>query len=100
MRYKFGVRVPGTYCEALHLDRENGNTLWQDGIRRELDQLSSYCTFCDIGVDVIPGNEYHRIKIRFIFDVKADGKRKGQLVAHGDMTPEPEKSVYSQVTSL
>ena len=35
-----------------------------------------------------------------MFDVKADGKRKGGLVAWGDMTPEPEESVYSSVASL
>ena len=77
VRYKFGVGVPRTYSEALQLDCEKRNTLWQDGIQRELDQLSSYCTFHDIGVDVIPGDEYHRIKVRFIFDAKADGKQKG-----------------------
>ena len=35
-----------------------------------------------------------------MFDVKADGKRKGRLVACGDMTPEPEEPVYSSVATL
>ena len=69
-------------------------------IHHKLDQLSSDCTFPDIGVDVIPGDEYHRIKVRFVFDVKADGKPKGRFVARSDMTPEPEESVYSSVASL
>ena len=38
--------------------------------------------------------------MRFVFDVKADGKWKGRLVARGDMTPEPEEAVYSSVASL
>ena len=32
--------------------------------------------------------------------MKADGKRKGQLVARGDMTLEPEELVYSSVATL
>ena len=38
--------------------------------------------------------------MRFVFDVKADGKRNGRLVARGDMTLEPEEAVYSSVASL
>ena len=34
------------------------------------------------------------------FDVKANGKQKGRLVACGNMTPEPEESVYSSVATL
>ena len=100
VRYKFGVRVPRNYSEAIVLDRESGTTFWQDGICRELDQLFSYRTFRDLGDGVLPGPEYTKIKVRFVFDVKADGKRKGRLVARGDMTPEPEEAVYSSVASL
>ena len=35
-----------------------------------------------------------------MLDVKADSKRKGRLIAWGDMTPEPEESVYSSVATL
>ena len=47
-----------------------------------------------------PGDGYKKIKVRLIFDVKADGKRKGRLVACGDMTPEPKGAVYSSVATL
>ena len=33
VRYKFGVRVPRTYGEAMTLDKENGNNLWGDATR-------------------------------------------------------------------
>ena len=82
------------------LDKDNGNTFWADAIRRELDQLFSYKTFRDLGPGGLPGMEYKKIKIRFVFDVKADGRRKGRLVARGDMTPEPDKAVYSSVATL
>ena len=44
--------------------------------------------------------KYKKIKVCFVFDVKADGRCKGQLVAWGDMTPEPEKSIYSSLDTL
>ena len=33
---KFGVRVPRNCKEAVRLDFENGNTLWQDAVALEL----------------------------------------------------------------
>ena len=82
------------------LDKENGNTRWQDVIQRELDQISSYKSFHNIGIGVSPGADFKKTKVKFIFDCKADGRRKGRLVARGDMTPEPEESVYSSVATL
>ena len=49
------------------LDQETGTVLWQDGICHELDQLSSYCTFHDLGINGKPGSDYQKIKVRFIF---------------------------------
>ena len=34
-RYKFGVRVPRNYKEALELDKANGNDCWQEAVRIE-----------------------------------------------------------------
>ena len=82
------------------LDKETGNTLWQDVIWRELDQISSYKSFWNIGIGVSPRADFKKIKVKFIFDCKADGRGKGHLVAWGDMTPEPEESVYSSVSTL
>ena len=93
VKYKFRVRVP-------HLHKENGNTYWGDAVRHELDQIFLYHTFRDLGLGGLPGHEYKKIKVRLVFDMKADGNRKGRLVAHGDMTPEPEEAVYSSVATL
>ena len=100
VRYKFGVHILHMYNEATMLEKENGNTLWQDVIWRELDQISSYKSFCNIGVGVSPGADFKQIMVKFVFDCKVDGRRKGCLVAWGDMTPEPEESVYSSVATL
>ena len=100
VKYKFGVHIPHTFAEAIMLDKDNGNTFWEDAVRHELEQLFSHKTFRDLGTGGLPGKEYKKIKIRFVFDVKADGRRKGRLVVHGDMTPEPDKAVYSSAATL
>ena len=81
VRYKFGVRLPRNYPEALQLDKENGNTLWEDAVKLELKQIQDYGTFRDMGVGVKMDPSYSKIKVRLVFDVKASGKRKGRLVA-------------------
>ncbi len=37
--HKFGIEVPKTVKEALALDRKNGNTLWADGIAKEMTEV-------------------------------------------------------------
>ena len=41
-----------------------------------------------------------RIRVRFVFDVKHDGRHKAQLVAGGHLTDVPDNSVHSSVVSL
>ncbi|KAI2497691.1 Reverse transcriptase (RNA-dependent DNA polymerase) [Fragilaria crotonensis] len=33
--HKFGIEVPKTYEDCIRIDRENGNTLWQDAVRKK-----------------------------------------------------------------
>jgi len=33
---KFGIDIPRTVEEAIRLDNEDGNTLWQDSIKLEM----------------------------------------------------------------
>ena len=100
VKHKFGIRIPRNYSEALLLDNTNGSTFWEDSICRELDQLYSYHTFHDLGIGDAPGVGYKKIKVRFVFDTKADGRRKGRLVAQGNMKPEPKEAVHSSVAAL
>ena len=39
--YKFGVHIPITYKEAINLNKENGNGLWDGTVHWELDQILS-----------------------------------------------------------
>ena len=100
IRYKFGVRVPNNYKEAMKLDADNGSTYWQDAIKLELSQILGYDTFKDIGMGAKAPTGFQRINVHFVFDVKATLQRKARLVAGGHMTDPPKDSVYSGVVSL
>ena len=100
IQYKFGVRIPRNYKEAMQLDQENGNTYWQDAIALELKQLSDYKTYRSIGRSARVPEGYQQIPLRWVFDVKQSLKRKARLVARGDKTEPPRDSVYSGVASM
>ena len=100
IKYQFGVRVPRTYKEALALDKANGNTLWQDAIQKELDQIREYNTFIP-RPDLWRAPEgYQFVRVHLVFAVKHDGRRKARLVAGGHMTDPPSEDVYSSVVTI
>ena len=43
-KYMYGFLVPQNYAEAVQIDKENGNTKWQDCTKLELDQIDEYDT--------------------------------------------------------
>ena len=98
--YKFGYRVPQGVKQAISLDKENGNSMWQDAIKLELSQLHAYDTFKDLGRGAAAPSGHKKIKVHYIFDVKNDGRHKARLVAGGHLTDAPLDSVYSGVVSL
>ena len=48
-RYQHGFQVPRDYNDAMRLDKENGNTHWQDAMDLELTQIHEYKVFKDTG---------------------------------------------------
>jgi hypothetical protein len=97
--YNFGFIVPCTVSKALDLDKANGNTLCQDAVTKEIDNLHSYNTFKGIGtVKYVDG--YKKVIVNFIFAIKHDLHHKEHLVA-GDHLTEPTSEVScSSVVSL
>ncbi|HEY9706866.1 MAG TPA: reverse transcriptase domain-containing protein, partial [Oculatellaceae cyanobacterium] len=85
-KIKFGIEVPRNYKDALRLDHLNGNSLWQNAIKTELDQIMGYQTFVDNGRTAPHGHK--RNPVHFVFDVKFDLRRKARLVAGGHLTEE------------
>ena len=72
-RYKYGYEVPKNYADAIRLDKEAGNTKWQDATKLEMEQLDEYSTFIDYGLEGKPPQGYKQIRTHLVFDVKHDG---------------------------
>lgn len=94
--YKFGVQVPRNVKEAILLDQQNKNTLWQDAIKKEMDKIVEYKVFSSPSNNTAPLG-YKRIPCHIIFDVKFNTTRKARFVAGGHMTDDPGEDSYSGV---
>ena len=106
VRYQHGFQVPKDYNDAMRLDKENGNTHWQDAMDLELTQIHEYKVFKDTGKakfhngKVVTPDGFQKIIVHFVYAVKRDGRFKARLVADGHLTKEPVESIYSGVVSL
>ena len=100
---KFGIKVPKTVEEAQRFDRENGNTLWMDAIKKEMKHVMPAFTRAECSLEEaksgkgLPG--YQEIKCHLVFDIKMDFTRKARFVAGGHMTDPPASMTYSSVVS-
>ena len=94
-RYQHGFQVPKDYNDAIRLDKENSNTHWQDAMNLELTGKAQFHN----GKAVTPDG-FQKIRVRFVYAVKHDGRFKARLVADGHLTKEPVESIYSGVVSL
>ena len=106
VRYQHGFQVPKDCNDAMRLDKENGNTHWQDAMDLELTQIHEYKVFKDTGKakfhngKVVTPDGFQKIRVHFVYAVKHDGRFKARLVADGHLTKEPVESIYSGVVSL
>ena len=99
-KFKYGFEIPRNFKHAVEIDKWNGNTLWQDATKLELDSMAAYDVFKDLGHNAAPPPKYKKIRVHLIYDVKHDGRHKARLVADGHLTDVPDSSVYSSVVSL
>ena len=105
-RYQHGFQVPKDYNDAMRLDKENGNTHWQDAMDLELTQIHEYKVFKVTGKaqfhngKAVTPDGFQKIRVHFVYAVKHDGRFKARLVADGHLTKEPVESIYSGVVSL
>jgi hypothetical protein len=82
----------------VKLDKENGNTIWQDAVRKEMKNVR-------IAFKIINGEEsipptFKDIRCHMIFDVKMeDFKRNARFVAGGHTTDTPHAMAYASVVS-
>ncbi len=83
VQIKYGVQVPQSVKHAYELDRINGNTLWADAIKKEVDTLLAMSCFAFHSPDYKPSSDFQFAKLSMILEVKQDGRRKARLVAGG-----------------
>ena len=83
--------------DALRLDKENGNSFWQDAIEKEMTNVKIAFRFADKNSMPSPG--FKKIRCHIIFDVKMDLTCKARFVAGGHLTDPPTAMTYASVVS-
>ena len=96
--HKFGFEIPKTMRRALEIDKECGNTLWQDAIAKEMANVKVAFKVLPDGANDPVGHQY--MDCHLIYEIKLDGFcRKARLVAGGHMTEAPAVMTYASVVS-
>ena len=94
---KYGIEIPKTVERAMELDKENGNTLWRDSLRKEMKAVAKAFEVLPEGAP--PPVGHTKIGCHIIWDVKADFTRKARYVAEGYRTDPPAALCYASVVS-
>ena len=104
--HKYGVRIPKSVEEALQIDKENGNHLWGDAIRKEMSKVAAaFDPRHDLDPEAIRSRRdlsltgYQEIRCHIVFDCKIDFTRKARFCAGGHTTETPASLTYSSVVS-
>ena len=99
--HKYGIRIPRTIEEAIQIDRENENTLWQDDIKKEMKNIMIAFEEYHGNPDELAFQGYQEITGHIIFDFKSgeNFRRKARYVADGHKTSPPASVTYSTVVA-
>jgi hypothetical protein len=96
--HKFGIEVPASWDDCVRLDKKNGNTSWQDAVRKEMNNVQIAFQMLNWYNAVTP--TYQEIRCHMIVDVKMeDFRRKARFVAGGHTTDRPHAMTYESVLS-
>ena len=96
--HMFGFELPKTVHDAIPIDGENGDTLWQDAIKEEMQAVSIAFDVIEDDQNLPPG--YQEIKCHLIFTNKMeDFCRKARLVPRGHETEPPSSITFASVVS-
>ena len=97
--HKFGIKIPKNWEQAVRFDEENGDTLWQDAIRKEMKVVRPAFEVHEGAEKDLVG--YTKITGHLIFDVKMgeNFRRKARYVADGHKTDPPATLTYASVVS-
>jgi Reverse transcriptase (RNA-dependent DNA polymerase) len=97
--HKYGIRIPKLVKEAIAIDKENGDTMWMDAIRKEMTAIRGAMEEHDGDVRNLVG--FQLITGHIVFDVKLgeNFRRKARFCADGHKTKTPAFVTYSSVVS-
>ena len=96
LMHKFGIEVPKTVAEAIYLDKNNGNNLWKEAIKKKIKNVRESLKIIAEGGKPPPG--YQKIPYHMIFDIKMEDFRlTAILVAVGHVTKLPDTITYEIV---
>ena len=96
--HKFGIELPRSYDDCVHLDQQNNNTLWQDAVQEEMSKVQIAFQPLADGESIPP--MYQMIHCHMVYDVKMENFRhKAWFVAGGHMTEVPATITYASVVS-
>ena len=95
--HTYGIEIPTSVEHAFTLDRKNGNTLWRDGLAKEMTEVG-------IAFEVLPEDKnappaWRKVTGHLIWDLKMDFTRKARWVLDGHKTSNPITSTYAGVVS-
>jgi hypothetical protein len=96
--HKLGIEVPKSWDDCVVLDKDNGNPIWQDSVRKEMKNVR-------IPFQILTGHEavpstYQEIRCHMIVDVKIEDFRSNARFVAGDpITDTPHGMTYASVVS-
>ena len=98
--HKFGIEIPKTYEDCVCIDKENGDMLWQDAMRKEMAKVM--VTFKILGDNESPPPTFQQEMLcHRAYDVKLETfQRKARMVAGGHITEvSSATTTYASVVS-
>ena len=82
----------------MEIDKENGDTLWMDALKKEMKNVAVAFKALENGETIPPG--YQEITCHIVWDVKMENfRRKARYVADGHKTEAPAAMTYAGVVS-
>ena len=95
--HNFGINIPKDIKEALKLDQDNRNTLWQDAYKKEMFQVGA--AFKILRDDDHIPDEYKKYRGHIKWLVNMDFTWKAWWVKDGHLKPDLKDSKYAGVVA-
>ena len=86
--HKYGIEVPQSVEYARELDKKNGNTYWEDVVKKEMYYESIAFEILEEGQKSPPS--WNASSSHIVFDVKMDFTRNAQWVKDDHKIPDPD----------